>query len=319
MGKNKRNFKFNNLSFLGSSIINDATFIDYYNRLCQIALNMFTWENMPSSMNQEYLEQTLFYFGKAAFLYDKNLGYINTKCSSNGQVNLYGLPTKFNCYSFDYQEHRKLYTGLKPDADEKDTTQAILIRNNIDMTSTAQSVELFAYRLYNAERTMDTNIILQKMPFFIACEDSQKLTFQNLFSQIEGNKIVIFGEKNGADLNSIRAIKTETPFICDKLSDYKKEIWNDFLTFLGINNLQVEKKERLISDEANSNNEVINYNLMARLKYRQIACEEFNDLFGTNISVKLNSDLKNIIKQTESIINYSNTPNETLEEVTENE
>lgn len=306
MGKNKRNFKFNNLSFLESSVINNATFIDYYNRLCQIALNMFTWENLPSSMNQEFLEQTLFYFGKASFLYDKNLGYINTKCSSNGQVNLYGLPTKFNCYSFDYQEHRKLYTGLKPDTEEKDTTQAILVRNNIDMTPTAQSIELFAYRLYNAERTMDTNIILQKMPFFIACEDSQKLTFQNLFSQIEGNKIVIFGEKNGADLNSIRAIKTETPFICDKLSDYKKEIWNDFLTFLGINNLQVEKKERLISDEANSNNEVINYNLMARLKYRQIACEEFNDLFGTDISVKLNSDLKNIIKQTESIINYAN-------------
>lgn len=310
----KKNFKFNNLSFLESSITNDKTFIDYYYRLSQIALNMFSWENLPSSMNQEYLEQTLFYFGKSALLYTDKYGFINTKCSSNGQVNIYGLPTKFNCYSFDFQEHRLLYTGLKPkNTDIKDTQQAILVRNNIDMIPTAQSIELFAYRLYNAERTMDTNIILQKMPFFIACEDSQKLTFQNLFSQIEGNKVVVYGEKNSVDLNSIRAIKTETPFICDKLSDYKKEIWNDFLTFLGINNLQVEKKERLISDEANSNNEVINYNLMARLKYRQIACEQFNELFGTKISVKLNSDLKNIIKQTESIINY-NTNNEVIED-----
>lgn len=309
----KKNFKFNNLSFLESSITNDRTFIDYYYRLSQIALNMFSWENLPSSMNQEYLEQTLFYFGKCSLLYSDKYGFINTKCSSNGQVNIYGLPTKFNCYSFDFQEHRKLYTGLKNTTGEKDTEQAILVRNNIDMIPTAQSIELFAYRLYNAERTMDTNIILQKMPFFIACEDSQKLTFQNLFCQIEGNKVVVYGEKNGVDLNSIRSIKTETPFICDKLSDYKKEIWNDFLTFLGINNLQVEKKERLISDEANSNNEVINYNLMARLKYRQIACEQFNELFGTKISVKLNSDLKNIIKQTESIINY-NTNNEVIED-----
>ena len=88
-----------------------------------------------------------------------------------------------------------------------------------------------------------------------------------------------------------------------------KEIWNDFLTFLGISNLD-EKKERLVTKEADSNNELINMNMQSYLIPRKQACKEFNDKFGLTdtskaIDVKLRSDLYNIIKENESIIkNY---------------
>ena len=78
---------------------------------------------------------------------------------------------------------------------------------------------------------------------------------------------------------------------------YKKEIWNEALTFLGINSLSTEKKERLITDEANQNNEVINLYLQSRLAPRQKACEEFNKVFGTNIDVVVRSDLHNLVKE----------------------
>ena len=90
--------------------------------------------------------------------------------------------------------------------------------------------------------------------------------------------------------------------------DYKKEIWNEALTYLGINNIMIDKKERLITDEANSNNELINLNLQASLAPRQLACKQFNEKFnltGTDkeISVRVRSDLHNIIKNNESVIN----------------
>ena len=90
------------------------------------------------------------------------------------------------------------------------------------------------------------------------------------------------------------------------LADYKKEIWNEALSFLGINNLEVNKKERLVTDEASSNNELVNLNLQAMLVPRQKACDEFNKLFGLEgdkkISVRVRSDLHNIIKENESIV-----------------
>ena len=100
--------------------------------------------------------------------------------------------------------------------------------------------------------------------------------------------------------------------------DYKKEIWNEALTFLGINNIMVDKKERLITDEANSNNELINLNLQSFLAPRQLACKQFNELMGwtgtdKEISVRVRSDLHNIIKEMESIVMDYNTDEEVVD------
>ena len=168
-------------------------------------------------------------------------------------------------------------------------------------------MELFALRLYEAERTADVNIKAQKTPVLLLMDEKQRLTMENIYSQYDGNKPVIFGDKNSLGENVIKAINTQAPFIADKIIDYKKEIWNEALTFLGINNIMVDKKERLITDEANSNNELINLNLQSYLAPRQEACRQFNEKFGftgTNkeISVRVRSDLHNIIKNAQSIV-----------------
>ena len=75
---------------------------------------------------------------------------------------------------------------------------------------------------------------------------------------------------------------------------------------MGVNSIDIEKKERLITDEANQNNEVINLYLQSKLAPRQKACEQFNELYGLTgddrIEVKVRSDLHNIIKNAESVI-----------------
>ena len=168
-------------------------------------------------------------------------------------------------------------------------------------------MELFALRLYEAEQTAMVNIKAQKTPVLLLMDEKQRLTMENLYSQYEGNRPVIFGDKNSLGENVIKAINTQAPFIADKIIDYKKEIWNEALTFLGINNIMVDKKERLITDEANSNNELINLNLQSYLAARQEACRQFNEKFGftgtdKEISVRVRSDLHNIIKNAQSIV-----------------
>ena len=168
-------------------------------------------------------------------------------------------------------------------------------------------MELFALRLYEAEQTAMVNIKAQKTPVLLLMDEKQRLTMENIYSQYDGNKPVIFGDKNSLGENVIKAINTQAPFIADKIIDYKKEIWNEALTFLGINNIMVDKKERLITDEANSNNELINLNLQSYLAPRQEACRQFNEKFGftgtdKEISVRVRSDLHNIVKNAQSIV-----------------
>ena len=317
MKKNRNKVRYNNPQFIDNVMMNDNTYFDYLERLKKIALSMFVWENLPESMNQRYLEECLFYKGMASLLYDENFGFINTQCCSNGQINIYGLPTSLHCFSFGYNTDRKLYTGLKNENATKE--DCILVMNTWEKVPTASTIQLFAYRLYEAERCCDVNIKNSKTPLLIKVDDSQRLTLENLYSQYDGNRPVIFGDKNSLDINTLQALKTDVPFIADKVMDYKKDIWNEALCFLGINNLAVEKRERLVSDEATSNNELINMNLQSFLIPRQEACKQFNELFGLTgtdkeIKVRVRSDLYNIIKQEESIVKDYN-----VEEVTENE
>lgn len=310
MGK-KANYK-RNFKFVDSLMINDLTYKDYLERFKKVALSMFEWVNLPASMNEQWLERCLYYNGMACLLKDKDYGFINTNCTSNGNLNIYGLPTSLNCWSFEYQTTRKLYTGIKEKLSEKqkqymENNEAILVMNNWDRTPTAGSMELFAYRLYEAERTADVNIKAQKTPVMIIVDEKQRLLMENLYNQYNGNQPFIFGDKDQLGENILRAISTNAPFIADKIMNYKKEIWNEALTFLGINNIMVDKKERLIQDEANSNNELINLNLESFLAPRKLACKQFNEKFGLRgtdkeINVRVRSDLKNIIKQAESIV-----------------
>ena len=310
MGR-KGNYK-NNYQFIDNMLVNDETFLDYLNRFKKVELSVFEWVNLPSSMDSIWLEKCLYYFGQAALLKDKNYGFINTKCCASGDLNIYGLPTSLNCFSFEYDSNRKLYTGLIPELTDaqkeaRDYYECILVQNNWERLPTATSMELFALRLYEAEQSAYINIKAQKTPVLLIVDEKQRLTMENLYSQYDGNKPFIFGDKKNLNPDSLKCLKTDAPFVADKIMEYKKEIWNEALTFLGINNIMIDKKERLITDEANSNNELINLNLQSYLAPRQKACKQFNEKFGftgtdKEISVRVRSDLHNIIKNAESIV-----------------
>ena len=310
-----------NYKFTDNALVNDATYFDYLERFKKIAMSMFEWVNLPKSMNSRWLERCLYYNGQASLLKTKDYGFINTNCASAGKINIYGLPSELNCYSFEFQENRKLYVGLNPINEVSEEEEAILVLNNWEGIPTAQTMELFALRLYEAERTCDVNIKAQKTPVLVVVNEKQRLLMENLYSQYDGNQPFIFGDSEQFDTNMLKSISTNAPFVADKIMKYKKDIWEEALTFLGVNSIVTEKKERLITDEANSNNELINLNLQSFLAPRLEACKQFNEKFhltGTDkeISVRVRSDLYNVIKK-EMSITKDFTTNEEQEKIDE--
>lgn len=287
--------------FRDAILMNNDTYIDYLERMKKICLSMFEWQNLPESMNARFIEMCLFYNGQCAFLYDENYGYINTMASDGGYINLYGLPTEIICYSYRYNQRRSLY--MQDTGEEKDK-ECILVMNNYERYPTTASISLFAYRLAEAQRTADVNIKAQRTPVLITTDQKQYFTLKKMYEEYDGNTPAIFADKNLVNPDSLKAIKTDAPYIAQNIMDYKREIWNEFLTFMGISNLS-EKRERMISNEVDSNNELVNLNLQALLIPRKEACRQFNEKFGLMgdkaIDVKIRSDLYNLVKEFESV------------------
>ena len=288
-------------AFRDAILMNNQTYIDYLERMKKICLSMFEWVNLPTSMNSRFLEMCLFYNGQAALLYDDDYGYMNTMAADGGYINIYGLPTEIQCYSYRFNQRRSLYMT---DTGEEKGKECILVMNNYERIPTTATVTLFAYRLAEAQRTADINIKAQRTPILITTDQKQYYTLKKMYEEFDGNTPAIFADKNLITPDALKAMKTDAPLIANELMDYKVKIWDEFLTFMGLNNL-AEKKERLITNETNSNNEVINLNLQALLIPRKEACRQFNEKYGLMgeraIDVKVRSDLYNIIKQYESV------------------
>ena len=137
--------------------INDDTYIDYLERLKKIAISIFEWKNLPESMDSRFLEFCLYYTGQAALLQNDAGVLINTKACTAGDINIYELPTSINCYSVGFNQTKKVYDGFVADnANPED--YAVHVLNNLNRCATAYTIELFAYRLYLAQRTADINI-----------------------------------------------------------------------------------------------------------------------------------------------------------------
>ena len=304
--------------------LNNETFNNYAARFYEIATSIFEWQNLPDSCDARYLEHCLYYKGMAALLKTDEYGFINTKASANGDLNIYGLPTALNCYSYSFNEVRRVYNGMTDyglsrnfeDTDQY-TSECILVMNNTQRIPTFTAMRLFALRLTEVERTIDTNIKRLKLPYILTGSKEQEFTLRHIYEAIDNNEPALVVDKNNINLRDINSIELKVPLLANDLMVYKKEIINEALTVLGVNNLS-EKRERLISDETNTNNEMINYNLMSFLAPRQLAAKQFNEKYkltgDKEVTVRIRSDLDNIIKRAMSIVS-----DEYAEETLENE
>lgn len=255
--------------------LNDLTYTDYYFRLSQIATSIFKWNNLPNLINEAWIEDFLFNEGKCMFFEDDTLGLMVAKCAPYTSLNPYEEPTHIVPYAVNYfGEPKELWK------------ECVLIRNTDLEIPTRPTLQLFAYRLATIERAIDVNINAQKTPVAILCSEKQKVSFKHLYNQYEGNEPVIFGARN-TDTSAITTIDTTAPCVFDKLQLQKNNVWNEAMRFLGINNANMDKRERLVAGEVDANNDQIEISAEVMLKNRQLACERINEMFGTNISVEL--------------------------------
>lgn len=263
-----------------TDLLNDLTFRIIYDKFRVLATSLFEWDGLPDGIEERHVEKYLFDGGKAIFFKDPSMSHMCLECHNGGRFNVYGDPLSYVATGFNYHKTIK-------------TDDCVIIENNPMRLPTHDFVMFYTNKIAESERTMDVNVKAVKSPFIIACDDKDVLTFKRIFQQIDGNVPAIYADK-GLNLNALEVLKTDAKFLCNDLMDYKKSVENELLTLLGLDNLAVDKKERVNLSEANSNNEITQSFATLMLESRQLACDRINEKYGLTISVKRRECEKNV-------------------------
>ena len=277
MGRKKKT------NFGESLLMNNATYMQYFNRLMELSISMFEWKNLPPTCDVRYLELALFMNGSAVFFQDDVLeDYVALDVICSGRLDVYGNPVLRRAYS-RYNNYQKMLKG----------SNSVIIWNNYLRTNSVLDVQMFAKRLYNLDRIIDVNANAQKTPILIKCDETQRLTMLNVYKEYDGNSPVIFGDK-ALNSNGLDVLSTGAPYVADKIYQLKTQIWNEALTYLGISNINIQKKERLITDEVTRNQGGTIASRYSRLESRREAVQHINEMFGLNIEVNYREDFQQV-------------------------
>ena len=270
MGKVKNNFN-------ESLMLNQASFYYYLDRLTDLALSRFKWNNLPETVDARFLELIEFTDGKALYFNDDVMGDLTLKFAIGGRLSVYREPL---------DRYVIADNGYSKNCTEKDS---VIIWNNMLHQNTYPQMLYYAKLIWDLDMTVRVNAKAQKTPIILVCDETERLSVLNMYKEYDGNSPVIRGRK-GIN-NSMEVLQTGAPYVADKIYALKTQYWNEALTFLGISNVTYQKKERMLSDEVERTQGGVIASRKSALSERERACEKINRMFNTDISVEYDEEL----------------------------
>lgn len=261
-----------------AQISNNLTFSYYYYKLMLVACNLFEWEGLPNNMESRWIENYLFSDGQCVFFKDPVMGYMVAGIAQDGGVNCYNDPTTLTPVAVNY-----VYSGNEPLTNGEN---CFLIRNNALRLPEFAVIRYYAFKLSNIDRAIDVNIEANKTPIIVKCSDRQRLSLKQAINQRKDNEPVIWTDDK-SDINGmVETMSLNPPMVFKDLQVQKHMILNEFFTDIGVNNANMDKRERMVANEVEANNEQVKACEDVLLRSREEACKQINRIFGLNISVK---------------------------------
>lgn len=291
--------------FRGNRAVDQTGIIErfYLRWITELAVNRFTWTGLPEEpegdLRPRYMELMLFRKAMVVFFRHKKFEkYLCLQGTYNGNLDMYFDPTSFNIYG----------NGTVPQIDGLTVSHkdAVPIWANMLRAPDLDMVSIYVKRLAKFDRTVDINVLAMQHPFIISATDEQRHTIVEAYRQVQDGQPVLMLNKNvmGADditkTMTVLDMKLHPDTITNLMLD-KKKIWQECMTFLGINNANQEKRERLITDEVNANNSEVGAARAIALNARQQACEAINKKFGLDIWCEWNAAVDNMGKTQDEV------------------
>ena len=296
MARRKRSVPAGELQFWESAYENTFDYWYYYDRLIDIAISRFSWTGLPKACDPRFIELGLISDGMMLYFHDETL--VDEEKGFNGDLclrTMIGTGRTFNRLPVT----RRAYTDFGYNA-ERTNEDSVLIFNNYMHKPSIYYFAKFAKELETLDRIIDVNVNAQKTPILIQADENDRLTMKNLYKNYAGNEPFIFSSKS-INPDALKVLNTGAPFLADRLYELRVQKWNEALTYLGISNVTIEKKERLITDEVARANGGTIASRYSPLEARKDACKLINEMFGREISVTFRDDVNTDLYPEESV------------------
>ena len=275
---------------------NNVEFMNWFHLLERYAQYRYEFKGLPDTVNERVLKQALLWYGSCAF-FDKDDALFCLPARATQDFNVYGDP----CYAWvygrnGYNEQIGLY--IKGQDETKFITKGVsgqthtkgkgvFVRENYNFYPFINYVNAYAYKLTDTARTLDTERFHLKRPYLVTAKEEVVPTVKKYFDKVNENEEYVIST-GIFDANDVNALPISLPSGALKDTEELQDWYvNQFLTICGLNNNQdTNKKERLLVDEVNANNESIDMNIKPMIEYLQEQLDDVNKVYGTNITVK---------------------------------
>lgn len=293
---------------VNSQLSNFKTYLNYRDKMMILAQNVFKYKDMPKFINMAVVNYNLVTTGSIAFFMDEVYGLMALPYVPLGEFDLYGRPTKIKVIPVMGVYNRTLVNTT-------DKTEFVIMYDNDAHISIYPNILASAERLALIKRTIDINIRQQQTPRFYKTSENNKKTLQDLVNEIEANVNTILTYDN-IDVNDITCVLNPAPYVSDKLNQEKHEEYSEFLDLIGIANVSINKKERVLKDEILTSMGGTIASRYGRFESRKKALEEINDAFGIKIDVEFYDGLPTTIESVDEYLN-KNEESEVVKDVME--
>lgn len=242
----------------------------YFKKYKRLLMSMFEWKNLPDGISSRFIEDKLFYNGLLIFYKSKQLGFYVVAQATPIGLNDYEEPTGYRAFGVN-----KINEYVKQ-------SECVPIWNDMCIEGNVANVNFFAKSLGNIKKTFDVNLEQLKNPYIISCPEGQKESVKSVLAQKTDGIPYIYVNEDFNAMNSVTVLNLHTQNHTKELQDISMTIENEGMTFFGINNVNVAKKERLITGEAEQNNEQITLNKKSMYRARKLAVDKINEKFGVD-------------------------------------
>ena len=269
-----------NSKFSPSSVhCRDAKLQNYFRKyLLQKAFSVFKW-NLPETWDPDYFLYTLYSVGYIAVLDTENFGVI-PQFATVGGYNVFYHPT-----------YILVSNPLLPATQRTIDKDCTIIKLQPDYTSIMDIINYYADMLALCSQSVAINLLnTHTATIFPASSKAMAESYKKMFDKVASGEPAVVIDKNLFSDTGEAAWQPFTQNIKntyianDILADMRK-IENQFDTEIGIPNANTDKRERLITDEVNSNNTETGLRAEMWLEELKRGVEKTNNMFGLNISV----------------------------------
>ena len=260
---------------------NERLQIEYRNWCLKKLFGAFEFGGVPDTWDYDYMLENLFMYGYLAIT-DTSIGVIPLRCGVTG-INVFDHPTTAifaNPVLGNFE--RNLY-GDNP------STDCALVKLQYDFMGAMPIINRYAALLALCDNSISVNLRNSKVAFIgFVSSKQQAATVEKMYSDIDRGKPAVYVKRgDGITSEDIYYNHVKETYIANDVQLLKQSIKNDFLTEVGLNNANTDKRERLIVDEVNANNDEVQANVQHWLDNIREGLRRANSLFGLDLSVKL--------------------------------